>query len=380
MNRRSVLFVQATDPAIYPPLINAGWLLAEAGYAPVYLSSPHAENRLTMPSIPGMALEEMPPRPSYIMGKLAYARYVARAILLARSLRPTAIYASDPLGALPGLLAARASGAVLIYHEHDSPTKAGDLNLVVRRARAAAGRAARLVAFPNAQRAARCGPDIGLGPDRLAVVWNVPRRAEIPALSSRQAGRFTLHYHGSINRERLPLAVAEAAARFGGRVVLRIAGYTTGSGEALIAEMIARYGSEGQGGVIDYVGQVPLRETLLKLATTADAGLALMPTQSEDMNMTEMVGASNKPFDYMAAGLPLIVSDLPEWRTLYVDPGYGLAAVPDDADSLAAAISQLLQDPGRCRRMGADNRRKIDRHWNYDIQFRPVVEMLQNMQ
>lgn len=175
------------------------------------------------------------------------------------------------------------------------------------------------------------------------------------------------------------MAVAEAAARFGGRVVLRIAGYTTGSGEALLAEMIARYGAAAQGGVIDYVGQVS-RESLLELAAGADAGLALMPTRSDDVNMTEMVGASNKAFDYMAAGLPLIVSDLPEWRTMYVDPGYGLAAVPDDADSLAAAISQLFQDPERGRRMGGDNRRKIAEHWNYDIQFRPVVEMLQNLQ
>jgi hypothetical protein len=46
-----------------------------------------------------------------------------------------------------------------------------------------------------------------------------------------------------------------------------------------------------------------------------------MPKQSEDINMRHMVGASNKPFDYMASGLPLLVTDLPEWAATFVEPG-----------------------------------------------------------
>ena len=57
-----------------------------------------------------------------------------------------------------------------------------------------------------------------------------------------------------------------------------------------------------------------------------------MPKKSEDINMQNMVGASNKPFDYMACGLPLLVTDLPEWTSTFVEPGYARACNPDDTD------------------------------------------------
>ena len=61
--------------------------------------------------------------------------------------------------------------------------------------------------------------------------------------------------------------------------------------------------------------------------------------------MSNMTGASNKPFDYMAAGLALLVSDLPDWKTMFVDPGFGLACDPTDADSLLAALAWFIDHP-----------------------------------
>ena len=188
-------------------------------------------------------------------------------------------------------------------------------------------------------------------------------------------GRFVLYYHGSINPELLPFEAAEAASLFGERVVLRIVGYPTQSGDTLMRQILAKFGSAAQGGLIDYVGQIS-RDALLDLAATADIGLALITTRSTNINLAEVVGASNKAFDYMAAGLPLIVPDIPAWRSMYVDPGHALAANPVDSESIAAAISQLISHPERSRRMGQANQRKISQDWNYDTQFRPVIEML----
>ena len=57
-----------------------------------------------------------------------------------------------------------------------------------------------------------------------------------------------------------------------------------------------------------------------------------MPRTSDDMNMLNMTGASNKAFDYMAAGLTLLVSDLPDWHAMFVAPGFGRACDPADPD------------------------------------------------
>jgi glycosyltransferase involved in cell wall biosynthesis len=377
MSRPIVLFLQATDPAIYPPLINAAWLLSEVGLQSTFLSSPHAENELAMPEIPGMTIEKMPTRPTFVVDRKSYLAYIRRAVALSRRLRPRAIYASDPMGALPGLIASHLSGAPLLYHEHDSPSDSRQLNPLVRRARSFAIRTANIVVFPNAARAEAARAEFGFDESRLIIVWNTPRIAEIPARAVRD-GVFTLYYHGSINEQRLPMAVAEAVSQFGRQVRLQIAGYDTSPGRRHLSDMIERYGKWNEGGLIDALGQIG-REDLLTGAATADAGLALMPFASDDINMVSMVGASNKAFDYMAAGLPIIVSDLAEWKAMYVAPGHGFAANPSDARSLAAVIRLLLDDPVDRRSMGSRNQAKIATEWNYDTHFRAVVNALKAM-
>jgi glycosyltransferase involved in cell wall biosynthesis len=89
-----------------------------------------------------------------------------------------------------------------------------------------------------------------------------------------------------------------------------------------------------------------------------------------------MAGASNKPFDYMAAGLPVLVSDLEEWRDLYVAPGYGLACDPDDAQSIIEALRWFLGHGAERHAMAARARAKIEADWNYDTAFAPILAEL----
>ena len=89
-----------------------------------------------------------------------------------------------------------------------------------------------------------------------------------------------------------------------------------------------------------------------------------------------MVGASNKVFDYLASGLALLVSDLPEWKETYVEPGYGLACNPDDPQSIASALERFLKHPTEMREMGERGRQKILKEWNYEQQFMPVLGRL----
>src|SRR5690242_337110 len=157
---RRVLFIQATEPAGYPPLINAACLMAEAGWEVTFLSAPINGNRLELPSEPRIAVRAIPPRSSHVMGKAAYVRYAAAAADLSLRLRPDIVYASDPLGAAPGLLAARLARARLVYHEHDSPNPAS-LRPAVARARVAAARRAELIIFPNKARARIAQAELG---------------------------------------------------------------------------------------------------------------------------------------------------------------------------------------------------------------------------
>jgi glycosyltransferase involved in cell wall biosynthesis len=370
---RRVLFVQATEPAGYPPLIHASMLMAEAGWDVTFLSAPIEDYRLELPQHPRIAVRAIPRRSSHVMDKAAYARYTAAAARLALRLQPDIVYASDPLGAGPGLLAARLARARLVYHEHDSP--ASGSRPWVARARASAAQKAELVIFPNEARAQIARAELGFAADRLRIVWNMPRRAELPPLDAQPEVPFVLYYHGSITPDRLPPAVVEAVRRLRGRASLRIVGYEAPGAAGYVQRLIELGGGSNSTCIVVYAGQVP-RADLVATAARAHVGLALVPPNGNEVNLDQMTGASNKPFDYMAAGLALLVSDRPDWRNMFVDPGYARACDPTDPASIAAALNWFLDHPAERRAMGASGRAKIEAEWNYDSAFEPVISAL----
>lgn len=360
---------------MYPPTISASHLMAEAGWDVIVLASPFDGSRLRMPTHPSISVKQIPQRPSYVVRKSDFLRYMTSASALALSWKPDVVYASDPLGAAPGLMAARLAGARLVYHEHDSPNSQSDLNMVLALARRRAARAAAVVVFPNAERGAVAQRDLGFAPDKLRIVWNVPRRFEVQSEKAKSDGEFTVYYHGTIVPDRLPLTVPEAVKRLGRNVKLRIVGYETASGYGRICALKRQYGETASGGLIDFIGQIDRSEVLAR-AAEADVGLALMSMSGEDINMRYMVGASNKAFDYMAAGLPLIVSDLQDWNEMFVDAGYARACNPNDVESVLQALRWFLENPSERRAMGERGRTKIETEWNYERQFAPVLDAL----
>jgi glycosyltransferase involved in cell wall biosynthesis len=376
---RRVLFIQATEPAAYPPLIHASCLMAEAGWEVTFLAAPVADKRLELAPHPRIHVRAIPPRPSHVMGKAAYARYTAAALWLALRWRPDVVYASDPLGAGPGLLAAKLARARLVYHEHDSPAPAL-LRSALARARTMAARQADLVIFPNEARARIAQGELGFSADRLRIVWNMPRLAELPILDIRPERPLVLYYHGSITPDRLPLTVVEAVGRFCGRARLRIAGYEAPGAPGYVKRLVELGRRSGADGTVDYAGQVPARVDLVAAAAQADIGLALVPCHGSDLNLGHMTGASNKPFDYMAAGLALLVAERPDWRAMFAAPGYARTCDPADPASIAAAVAWYLDHPADRRAMGASGRARIEAEWNYDTAFAPVLDVLRGAQ
>jgi hypothetical protein len=133
----------------------------------------------------------------------------------------------------------------------------------------------------------------------------------------------------------------------------------------------------GDVALASYAGVWPTREQLLNnAAEEAHVGLAFMPRSSNDINMRHMTGASNKPFDFMAAGMALLVSNLPDWHAVFVQPGFARSCDPADALSIAAQLQWFIDNPDELARMRTRNRAQIESQWNYDTAFAPVIAEL----
>jgi len=370
--RRGVLFLQIADPGYYPPLIHASSLMAEAGWSVVLLSAPITGAALRMPERAGLTLCRIAERPTHVVSKRYFATYALAAARLARRTAPGVIYASDEMSAGPALLARALTGAKLVYHEHDSPdpdrgrSKFGAL-------RAMALRRADIVVFPNAMRARHVKDDVGMPDGKVIVVANVPRRCEIARAVGSAEAPLTLHYHGNISPDLLPMSVVRAILRMEGEARLQFAGYEAPGAPGYIDALVNL--PRMRRDTIAYLGMLP-RDRLLAQAARAHVGLALMPRRSTSINLRHATGASNKAFDYMAAGLSLMVSDLPDWVGMFVEAGYGRAVDPDNVDAVYDALRWFVSHPQERAAMAARARARIAADWNYDTAFAPVLERL----
>jgi glycosyltransferase involved in cell wall biosynthesis len=114
-----------------------------------------------------------------------------------------------------------------------------------------------------------------------------------------------------------------------------------GSGEPAFAagltDLARRLGVEDR---MRLVASVPLGD-LLAWTREADIGVALL----EDTCLNHRLALPNKLFEYIAAGVPVVVSDLPELRRIVDDHNIGWTAKPGDPRAIAQAISCALEAP-----------------------------------
>jgi glycosyltransferase involved in cell wall biosynthesis len=264
----------------------------------------------------------------------------------------------------------------VVYHEHDSPGVGVTLfDRLCMSFRWGLARRAAACVLPNSQRADWFKGQTGAS--NVFCVWNCPRRDEgTKPHARRDDENLRVIYHGSVVPDRLPLTVITAMARLPATVQLIIVGYETIGHAGYLAQLRRAAEQHGVSDRLQIRDSVP-RYDLLRICQTCDIGLALMPNRSSDVNFRKMVGASNKAFDYLACGLPLVVSDLPDWRQLFVSSGYALACDPDDPPSIAYALGWFLDNRDRARAMGELGRQRIANQWNYETQFYPIWARLQ---
>jgi glycosyltransferase involved in cell wall biosynthesis len=316
--------------------------------------------------------------------KLHFLWFTSWVWLTALRWHPQWVYASDPLSGPVAWTLSFFSRWQLIYHEHDSPSPALSgqpsmagqfMRFVLWTRRQVAWRAAFCI-LPNQARAELF--KLSTKTQRpVLCVWNCPARADAKrvAPSTAQGDELVLLYHGSIVPARVPLAVLEAISMLPDKVRFQLAGYETIGHPGYVATLQTEAGLFGVREQLEYLGAFP-REKLLPLCRGATVGLSLIAEATSDLNEQTMIGASNKPFEYLACGIPLLVSDLPEWKETFIVPGYALACRSSDAESIARSLLWFIEHPEEAREMGERGRQRILADWNYETQFQKVQEKM----
>ena len=373
-----ILYIQYTDPAAYPPLEHSSLILAERGWRVRHLgvTAGGAARQLALPHHPRIAVELMPASGPGLAMATHYARFLAWCCREIGALRPEVVYCSDLRSFPIGLWASTRLGTMTILHEHDPPPASAKLLMrLMLNLRGRFARRATLIVIPQYERAEKFQADTGVNSERIRIVYNCPSLSELVEICPHQKplhDGVVLWYHGSIGPGLLPPTTVEALARLPEDVELEIAGYETISSKGYVAQLLARARELGVGERLRYHG--PLRRSdLLRRAAGAHVGLALFASAFGD----PMVGASNKPFDYLACGLALLTNQTPEWESFFGAAGVSIGCDPANADDIARAVLYLRNDPGRRQAMAARGRALIRTTWNYETQFAKVLAALE---
>jgi glycosyltransferase involved in cell wall biosynthesis len=365
-----VLYVQYTSPSAYPPLEHSSQLLAEAGWEVLFLGTAKVgDPALSWAAHERIEVRELPPARTRWTRKLHYAWFCLWVVIWTLRWRPACVYASDLLSCPVVLALSYFRGLSVVYHEHDTPQRGARAFLWARRT--LAERAAVRV-LPNARRATAFIHTVANHRPTFTV-WNCPSLVEVtPPRKPNRDGTLRVVYVGSIVPSRLPSSIVEALTLVSETVQLQVVGYTTQGHSEYVQELRALANRLGVDKRVQFIDAVPHADMLIRIR---DADVGLVP-MSESEGDAWMPGASNKPFDYLASGLALLVADEPGWRQMYVDPGYARACNPTDASSIATAIRWFAEHPDETRAMGERGRQRVALDWNYETQFRPVHDWL----
>jgi glycosyltransferase involved in cell wall biosynthesis len=122
-----------------------------------------------------------------------------------------------------------------------------------------------------------------------------------------------------------------------------------------------------------YRGMLPRHEAIAIMRTAA-AALVLYSRERNHLSVR-----SNRLFEAMAAGLPVIVSDFPEWKALIAEIGCGLTVDPTSPQDIVRAICYLTSHPLDAADMGKRGRHAAVERFNWTREKRRLVSLYEHL-
>lgn len=124
---------------------------------------------------------------------------------------------------------------------------------------------------------------------------------------------------------------------------------------------------------VDYRGFLG-REEVAELLAKSKAGIVtFLPAPNH------VASLPNKMFEYMSAGLPVIASNFPNWKSIIEENDCGACVDPSDPKEIAEAVQNLFSDDEAVKRQGNNGREIVLGRCNWPIEEQKLLEFYQGL-
>jgi glycosyltransferase involved in cell wall biosynthesis len=193
------------------------------------------------------------------------------------------------------------------------------------------------------------------------VVLNYPLVDALVGVKRPKRQRFTVGYIGGVSTERGADVVADALAQL--RLTDRDVGAVfVGPVSSDLSNSAPWQGAVAEGWLAA-TGRLKPEDGWLLMAE-CHVGIAILRPSP---NFVESY--PTKLFEYMALGLPVVVSDFPLWRAVVEDAGCGFAVDPTNVDAVAQALRWMHENPEKAKQMGERGRQTVLSKYNWTSEF-----------
>jgi len=195
--------------------------------------------------------------------------------------------------------------------------------------------------------------------ERSYIVPNYPLMEEVNRFSGSSGSQRTRNivYIGAISKKRGAIQLIDAMNIIGPKLGVRLELAGNFDTPDLQTALSKREGWK----YVNYHGFVNRDQAINLLQSSSIGVVTFIPSPNyHDMSI-------NKLFEYMAASLPIIASDIALWREKYESYKCCTFVDPSNPDQIAQAVEYLLRTPGQGKVMGENGRNAVLQHFNWDV-------------
>lgn len=124
---------------------------------------------------------------------------------------------------------------------------------------------------------------------------------------------------------------------------------------------------------VDYRGYLN-REEIKQVFAESAVGLVTLHPMENYLDALPV-----KLFEYMAAGIPVIASDFPLWKSIVEKSDCGICVDPLNPQKIAEAINRILDDKNRAKQMGINGRESVMKTYNWNFEKETLIKFYKSL-